>query len=203
MTPVRRPIDRGTWRRAAVLAVVVVLGLPVLTVALVVLDDRETSPRLVLTIFLVALLVAAIGATATLLASHRLPDPQAARTTDRTVRQALRAGHADDPRIDSPARREAEHRIGGRWVLWLLGAGVLLEALLVVGASRPSTRVIAVALGAFWAIQGCMRWRDLRDARRYLAGRRNALAPPDPEGRPAPTDGSVEAGRDSTTASEG
>lgn len=112
------------------------MGLPALTVALFVLDGREITPRGVLTIFLFALLLAAFGAAATLLASHRLPDPQAAQTTDRTVRQALRAGHADDPRIDSLARREAEHRIGGRWVLWLLGVGVLLEALLVVGASR-------------------------------------------------------------------
>ncbi|WP_157562702.1 hypothetical protein [Micromonospora chokoriensis] len=167
-------VGRGAWRRAAVVAASLVVGLPALTVALLALDGREITSRGVLTIFLFAFLLAAFGAAATLLAGHRPGDPQAAPTSDRTVRQALRAGHADDPRIDSLARREAEHRIGGRWVLWLLGVGVLLEALLVVSASRPSTRVIAVALGVFWAAQGYLRWRDLRDARRYLAGDRVA-----------------------------
>ncbi|MDG4837136.1 hypothetical protein O7631_11480 [Micromonospora sp. WMMD967] len=173
-----------------------VVGLPALTLALFVLDGRETTPRGVLTIFLLTLLFAALGAGMALLASHRLPDPKAARTADRTVRQALRAGHADDPRIDSLARREAEHRIRGRWVLWLLGAGVLIEALLLVGASRPSTRLVAVVLGVLWTVQGYLRWRDLREARRYLASHHDALAPPGADERPAPTDGSVEAGRD-------
>ncbi|MEV1154283.1 hypothetical protein AB0J27_02590 [Micromonospora chokoriensis] len=146
------------------------MGLPTLTVAVFVLDGRETSPRDVLTIFTLSLSFAAVGAAVALLAGHRLPGPPAARTPDPAVRQALRAGHTDDPRVDALARREAERRRGGRWVLWILGAGVLLEALLVVGASHLSTRVIAVALGAYWATQGWMRWRGLREARRYLAG---------------------------------
>ncbi|MEO3769931.1 hypothetical protein [Micromonospora sp. B9E7] len=130
MTPARRPTGRGAWWRAAVVAAGLVVGLPALTVALFVLDGREITPRGVLTIFLFALLLAAFGAAATFLTGRRLSDPQAARTADRTVRRALRAGQADDPRIDSLARREAEHRIGGRWVLWFFGAGMLLEALL-------------------------------------------------------------------------
>ncbi|WFE49933.1 hypothetical protein [Micromonospora sp. WMMD1155] len=146
------------------------MGLPTLTVVVFVLDGRETSPRGVLTIFTLSIFFAAVGAAVALLAGHRLPGPPAAGTPDPAVRQALRAGHTDDPRVDALARREAERRRGGRWVLWILGAGVLLEALLVVGASHLSTRVIAVALGALWATQGWMRWRGLREARRYLAG---------------------------------
>ncbi|MFK4243677.1 hypothetical protein ACI2KV_12435 [Micromonospora chokoriensis] len=203
MTPRRQPGGRRPQRSAVLVAAGLVVGLPALAVALIALDGRETSPSGLLMIFLIALVFAALGAGVALLAGHRLPDPKAARTADRTVRQALRAGHADDPRIDSLARREAEHRIRGRWVLWLLGAGVLLEALLLVGASRPSTRLVAVVLGVLWTVQGYLRWRDLREARRYLASHHNALAPPGTDGRPAPTDGSVEAGHDGATASEG
>ncbi|MGC4876545.1 hypothetical protein ACLQ26_09835 [Micromonospora sp. DT43] len=142
-----------------------------MTVAVIALDGRDTSPGALLKIFLIALVLAALGAAVALLASHRPPTP---RTASPAARQALRVGHTDDPRIDALARQEAERRQGGRWVLWILAFAVLLEALLVVGASRPSTRVIAVVLGVFWAIQGWMRWRDLREARRYLADDHNA-----------------------------
>ncbi|MEU8287410.1 hypothetical protein AB0C01_24080 [Micromonospora sp. NPDC048905] len=163
--PRRQPIGR----RAVLVAAGLAVGLPAVAVAVIALDGRDTSPGGLLKIFLIALVFGVLGAAVALLASHRLPAP---RTTSPAARQALRAGHTDDPRVDALARQEAERRRGRRWVLWILGVAVLAEALLVVGASRPSTRVIAVVLGVFWAAQGWLRWRDLREADRYLANHR-------------------------------
>ncbi|MFF0154759.1 hypothetical protein [Micromonospora sp. NPDC005203] len=164
-SPRRQPIGR----RAVLVAAGLAVGLPAAMVAVIALAGQETSPGGLLKIFLFALVFGVLGAAVALLASHRLPAP---RTASPAARQALRVGHTDDPRVDTLARREAERRRGRRWVLWILGAAVLVEALLAVGATRPSSRVFAVVLGVFWAALGWKRWRDLRDADRYLANHR-------------------------------
>ncbi|WP_141714681.1 hypothetical protein [Micromonospora mirobrigensis] len=175
MTKPRRRLDR----RTVLVAVGLAVGLPAAVVALMALDGREVGGPGLLTTFLLTLMPAALGTAIALEYGRRRPGrlgrpPKPGDAPE--VRQALGAGHSDDPRVDALARKEAERRLGERWILWLLGAGVLLEVLLVVGATRPSSRVVAVLLAAFWGAAGWRRWRGLREARAYLAAPAQGVA---------------------------
>lgn len=90
--------------------------------------------------------------------------------TKRRVELALRDGSTDDPRLDTLARKEAQLRLGQRWLLWLLAALTSTQVLVLVSADSWLTRVLAVLLILLWGGAAWHRWRGLREARRYLAG---------------------------------
>ncbi|WP_189077485.1 hypothetical protein [Mangrovihabitans endophyticus] len=75
-------------------------------------------------------------------------DPQ----TRRAVQQAIRDGGTDDPRIDRLARRSLRSPAGTRWVLYLLGAMMLLSVVLTaVGPYTAEKIVLHLSQIALWA----------------------------------------------------
>ncbi|MBU8859295.1 MULTISPECIES: hypothetical protein [unclassified Micromonospora] len=160
------PVTTGV----VLVAGVVALGVPALAVGMWA-TEGERDFQDVVGLFLVTAVPALVGAGAALLLGRRLvprmrPSPASPAAA---VRDALRAGRATDPAVDAAARREARRRLGQRWQLWLYLGLAALQTLLLAGGTRWSTRLVASVLIALWSGTAWLRWRELREARRYLA----------------------------------
>ncbi|SCG46614.1 hypothetical protein GA0074704_1919 [Micromonospora siamensis] len=152
-------------------AVALAVGLPALMVALMALDSREVTGRGVLTVFLLTLIPAALGAAIALEYGRRRPDRldwSPITGAAPAARQALRAGHTDDPRVDALARKEAQRRLGERWLIWIFGTVALSQVVGAIGG-RPSRVLLAVLSVGLWSVYAWQRRRGLREARAYLA----------------------------------
>ncbi|WP_431930639.1 hypothetical protein [Micromonospora sp. RP3T] len=147
----------------------VALGLPALLTGIWVADGEYDFQGVVAMVALTAI-PAVVGATAALLLGRwlvprmRTPDG----SPNRAARDALRAGRVTDPAVDAAARREADRRLGQRWYVWFCMVLAALQALLLVGAERWSSRLIAGVLVVGWSGAAWWRWRGIREARRYL-----------------------------------
>ncbi|MFY1660067.1 hypothetical protein [Micromonospora sp. WMMD1274] len=154
---------------AVLVAGAVALGVPALAVGMWA-TEGERDFQDVVGLFLVTAVPALVGAGAALLLGRRLVPRMRTSAASPTVavRDALRAGRTTDPAVDAAARREARRRLGQRWHLWLYLGLAALQTLPLVGGPRWSTRLAAGVLLALWSGTAWLRWRGLREARRYL-----------------------------------
>ncbi|MCZ7439329.1 hypothetical protein O7598_23185 [Micromonospora sp. WMMC241] len=154
---------------AVLVAGALALGLPALLTGIWAADGEYDFQDVVAMVALTAL-PAVVGAGAALLLGRWLvprmrtadPGPAAA------ARDALRAGRATDATVDAAARREARRRLGQRWYVWFVLVLAALQAVVLVGATRWSTRLVAATLVVGWSGTAWWRGRGIREARRYL-----------------------------------
>ncbi|RAO26316.1 hypothetical protein PSN13_06340 [Micromonospora saelicesensis] len=176
MAAAQVPENRGRQRPRStyvVAALVVVLFAALGTAAFVGRGTVKSDDLLVT--FAWMLIPPLVGAVVALAFGRRLMRrmPQTAGTapaTKRRVERALRDGSTDDPQLDALARKEAQLRLGQRWLLLLFAVVILTQLPALVNAVNPFTRVLAVLLILIMLASAWYRWRGLREARRYLAG---------------------------------
>ncbi|MFG1672840.1 hypothetical protein [Micromonospora sp. NPDC049282] len=154
---------------ALLVAGAVALGLPALLTGIWAADGDHDFHGVV-GLFVLTAMPAVVGAGAALLLGRwlvpRMRTPAGGPTG--SAREALRAGRATDPAVDAAARREARRRLGQRWYVWFCVVLAALQAVVLVGATRWSTRLTAGVLVVLWSATAWWRGRGVREARRYL-----------------------------------
>ncbi|SCG62409.1 hypothetical protein [Micromonospora humi] len=159
------PVTTGV----VVVAGAVALGLPALLTGIWVADGGYDFQDVLAMVALTAL-PAVVGAGAALLLGRRLVPRMrtSAGSPTAAARDALRAGRATDPAVDVAARREARRRLGQRWYVWLYAVLAAFQVSVVAGADRWASRLTAGVLAVCWSSLAWVRWRGVREARRYL-----------------------------------
>ncbi|MEV0002094.1 hypothetical protein AB0H28_07370 [Micromonospora sp. NPDC050980] len=170
----------------AVFVGAVALGLPALLTGIWVADG-DYDFQDVVGMVVVTAVPAVIGAAAALLLARRLVPRMRtpAGSPGAAARDALRVGRATDPAVDAAARREADRRLGQRWYVWFCVVLAAVQALLAVGASRWSSRLIAMVAVLLWSGAAWWRWRGIREARRYLDAAERPETPTGTDGDPS------------------
>ncbi|MFI2711887.1 hypothetical protein ACH495_17335 [Micromonospora sp. NPDC018662] len=159
------PVQPGVLLVAGAVA----LGLPALLTGIWA-TDGEHDFQDVVGLVAIVFVAAGVGAGAALLLGRRLVPRMRtpAGSPTAAARDALRAGRATDPAVDAAARREARRRLGQRWYMWFCVVLAAFQALVLAGATRWSSRLVAAALVVLWSGMAWSRWRGIREARRYL-----------------------------------
>ncbi|MFI5833065.1 hypothetical protein ACIA5A_05235 [Micromonospora sp. NPDC051300] len=147
----------------------VALGLPALLTGIWVADG-DYDFQDVVGMVAITTIPAVVGAGAALLLGRwlapRMRTAEASPTA--AARDALRTGRTTDAAVDAAARREARRRLGQRWYVWFCVVLAAFQAVVLVGATRWSTRLVASALVVGWSGAAWWRRRGIREARRYL-----------------------------------